>query len=345
MSNNIITPKIISSLSHDPWFNLALEEYLLSNIAANQVVLYLWQNENTVVIGKHQNPWKECRLAELAGEGGRLARRISGGGAVYHDLGNLNFSLIMDKNLYNLEHQLQIILQAVRDLGIPAEFSGRNDLAVKGRKFSGNAYHWDTHAALHHGTILVRADLSKLTRYLTVHPQKILSKGIDSVRSRVMNLSDLCPGLTTESMAASLKRRFCQHYGAAASLTARFDTSLPDLDVLYRRHASWAWLYGETPQFAITLSNYFSWGTLEIQLNLENGMVTAANVYSDAMDTHLIEAIAAKLNEIPYQAGHLPDRLLTAESRSENRTIIYDISSWLTAQGLIVPAAASNYTA
>lgn len=133
-------PEIIYSQSFNPWYNLALEEYLLNGVSDNEVILYLWQNDNTVVVGRNQNAWKECRCKLLEEEGGKLARRLSGGGAVYHDLGNLNFTFLMKDSLYDLKHQLNVILNAVKMAGIEAEFSGRNDLVVQGKKFSGNAF-------------------------------------------------------------------------------------------------------------------------------------------------------------------------------------------------------------
>ncbi|MGE5581860.1 MAG: lipoyl protein ligase domain-containing protein, partial [Bacillota bacterium] len=128
---------LFDSGSFDPWYNLAVEEMLLDTVGENQCLLYLWQNQNTVVIGKNQNPWKECQTAVLEQEGGYLARRLSGGGAVFHDLGNLNFTFLMNRAGYNLQKQLGVILAAVKELGIPAEINGRNDLIAGGRKFSG----------------------------------------------------------------------------------------------------------------------------------------------------------------------------------------------------------------
>lgn len=126
--NKAINTRIVESGENNPWYNLALEEYLLQKAGEGEIILYLWQNQNTVVIGRNQNAWKECRYQLLEREGGKLARRLSGGGAVFHDTGNLNFTFIMDKKLYNLEKQLEVILSAVRSLGIEAGFSGRNDL-------------------------------------------------------------------------------------------------------------------------------------------------------------------------------------------------------------------------
>ena len=198
--------------------NLALEKYLTAHVADDEVILYLWQNRKTVVIGKNQNPWKQCRVEELLADGGQLARRPSGGGAVFHDLGNLNFSFCAKKENYDVDRQLEVILLAVRRIGIPAQKSGRNDLTAEGRKFSGNAFCETGEGCCHHGTIMVDVDSSMLERYLTVSPQKLASKGVDSVRSRVVNLREYRPELTVEDLSEALYQAFGQVYGLPVSL-------------------------------------------------------------------------------------------------------------------------------
>src|SRR6056297_3015303 len=229
MQNKNLKAKYAAGEGYNPWYNLALEEYLLDNLEENEVILYLWQNDNTGVIGRNQNAWKECRSELLAEEGGKLARRLSGGGAVYHDLGNLNFTFIMDKDNYNLKKQLKVILEAVRDQGIEAEFSGRNDLVVKSKKFSGNAFYVGSEAAYHHGTILVDTDFQKLVKYLQVSREKIESKGVDSVRSRVINLKELKNELTIKDIKKSMATSFKDIYGGDPKVqeisTAEFSAS------------------------------------------------------------------------------------------------------------------------
>lgn len=185
--------RFIVAQSKDPYKNLALEAWLFEN-GRQDVWLYLWQNQHTVVIGRNQNAWKECRLSALEADGGKLARRGSGGGAVYHDVGNLNFTFILPRDVYDLRRQLGVILAAMERLGIPARFTGRNDLVTQdGAKFSGNAFQFSAHTALHHGTILVAADMGALSQYLAPSKAKLAAKGVDSVRSRVCNLNTLRP--------------------------------------------------------------------------------------------------------------------------------------------------------
>jgi lipoate-protein ligase A len=204
--------EVIYSDSYNPWYNLALEEYLFNNLKKNEIILYLWQNEQTVVIGRDQNAWKECNCKLFEAKAGKLARRSSGGGAVYHDLGNLNFTFIMDKNLFDIHTQLEVILKALKSKNIEAEFSGRNVLIVKGKKFSGNAYYYGEKASYHHGTVMVNTDFEKMIKYLQVSAEKIKSKGIESVKARVINLKELNSELSIENIQQELEKQFKKIY-------------------------------------------------------------------------------------------------------------------------------------
>ncbi|MEG1942884.1 MAG: lipoate--protein ligase [Angelakisella sp.] len=196
-----------------PYENIALEELLLDTVLPQECILYLWQNRRTVVIGRNQNCRGECRMAQLEADGGYLARRLSGGGAVFHDMGNLNFTFLVQSEDYDLDRQLEVILRAVRSLGIAAEKSGRNDITADGRKFSGNAFYTKGNRKYHHGTIMIDADLDNLSRYLTVSPDKLAAKGVKSVRSRVINLRELNPAVTVESVKTALIAAFGELYG------------------------------------------------------------------------------------------------------------------------------------
>ena len=188
--------KLYESNSLDPYLNLATEQHLMETVEEDACILFLWQNQNTVVIGKNQNAWKECRTTLLNEEGGVLARRLSGGGAVFHDLGNLNFTFLVPQAEYDLDRQFTVIKEAVNMLGLNTERSGRNDVLAEGRKFSGNAFYKNGKQAYHHGTLLVDVDMDKLGRYLNPSKAKLQAKGVDSVRSRVVNLKELNSQIT-----------------------------------------------------------------------------------------------------------------------------------------------------
>lgn len=329
MSVEKLKTKVIRSSCYDPWYNMAVEEYLLNHVSENEVILYLWQVETTVMIGKHQNPWKECRCRELEEDGGKLARRISGGGAVFQDLGTLMFTFILDRELYDLEKQLQTVLSAVKQFGVNAEFSGRNDLTVGGKKFSGSAFSFKAKSALHHGTLLINTDLTKLSRYLKVSKEKIASKGVDSVQARVSNLSSINPDITINAMIKSLEESFKAFYDGEVE-EIQVDRTLEEIEELYQKHASWEWRYGETPDFDISFRNRFAWGEIEIGLTVEEGLITKAVIYSDALDCGLVEELSAALQGHPFRKDAIMNRIgRIAAGAPERKAFIEDITGWL----------------
>lgn len=279
---------IAESTCTDPHYNLALEETLLLH-AEEAVILYLWQNQNTVVIGRNQNPWKECRTALLKQEGGHLARRLSGGGAVFHDLGNLNFTFLMPQAVYDLDRQLDTICAAVRSFGIEAERSGRNDILAKGRKFSGNAFYKNGKQAYHHGTLLIDADMGKLSRYLNPSKAKLAAKGVDSVRSRVGNLRELNPAITVDAMKAALIDAFSAGYGGAERNELSPDPALRE------RYRSWEWNYGQKLPFTVSWEDRLDLGCFRIEAEVEHGIIRQAKVWTDAMDWQLPERLEGAL--------------------------------------------------
>ena len=294
--------KYIISYQYNPYKNLALEEYLLKNVLDNQCIFYLWQNEKTVVIGKNQNPWKECKIEALTEDGGNLVRRLSGGGAVFHDLGNLNFTFLVRKENYDLEKQLQVILKAVRNLGIPAEKSGRNDITVDGRKFSGNAFYSDGINNYHHGTILINVDMSMLSHYLNVARAKLESKGVNSVRSRVVNLGEYRLDLDIDLMKKELIKAFGQVYGLTPELLDDKSLSLKEIDKLEDKFSSWEWKYGRKLEFSDAYEERFPWGKLEIQYLVDKGIIKDCVAYSDALNIEFFERLGSSLIGCRYAA-------------------------------------------
>ena len=297
------------SRSFDPFLNLATEQHLLETIGSGCCLLYLWQNENTVVIGKNQNPWAECRVALLEGEGGHLARRLSGGGAVFHDLGNLNFTFIMPTADYNLEKQQRVLLRACQSFGIPAELSGRNDLTADGRKFSGNAFYHNGQRSYHHGTLLVDVDGQKLTRYLTPSQAKLQSKGVPSVRARVVNLKELCPTVTIDGLKRALMAAFEEVYGLRSVPRALIEADRQRVDELRETYASWDWRFGQRLPFTLRTEGRFAWGGAELQLQVDQGVIRRAQVYSDTMDFALPQALKAALTGCALRSDALCEAL------------------------------------
>lgn len=332
MSQEEIQTSIIRSHNYDPWHNLALEEALLNDVAPHEVILYLWQNEKTIVIGRNQNAWKEARWKELEADEGKLARRLSGGGAVYHDLGNMNFTFVMDKRLWDLHRQLEVILKAVRSLGIEAEFKGRNDIVVDDRKFSGNAFLTTQDAALHHGTILVDVKMEDMGKYLQVSTDKMQSKGVTSVKSRVVNLKELNPDITIETVADAMNKAFQEVYGGKCEEMLPSDV-MDDLSPLYDKFSSWEWRYGRTPKFDVAYETRFEWGGVEIGFSLQDGQIAACTIYSDAMDSLLIQSVAANLEQIPFRQDAIQKKLTEVETDGEQSVrIIGDLKTFLEQQ-------------
>lgn len=312
--------RFLSTDCVDPYENLALEE-LFFETQGEGATFYLWQNERTVVIGRNQNAWRECRVELLDSEGGKLARRSSGGGAVFHDLGNLNFTFILPKDQYDLVRQLGVIQKAAAKFGIDTSFTGRNDLVLTetGEKFSGNAFRFSNSTALHHGTILISADFSRLGRYLAPSQMKLESKGVKSVVSRVTNLGLHNPALTVTTMKQALMEAFEEEYGAYEP----HSWDLIDKDKLEQKrqaYASWDWKFGTTPAFNVSLENRFDFGCFELLLNVKNGVVESATCYTDAMDSTLAQRIEMMLTGCNYGSGALCSRL-TESGGAEEQTI------------------------
>ena len=315
----------ISRENYNPYENLALENYLMQVVPEDSCILYLWQNEPTVVIGRNQNPWNECRTSLLQEDGVHLARRYSGGGAVYHDLGNLNFTFIAKEDCYNQDKQFSVIHTACRLLGIEVEHSGRNDLLANGFKFSGNAFLHQAGAACHHGTLLIDSNFSKLGSYLTPPKAKLQAKGITSVRSRVTNLKTLCPDLTVVKMHQALIRAFEIVYGSTAipfPLPAEANTILEEKAKVLSNPQ---WLYGNKIAITCSLEDKFSWGYVRIDFQIINGNIEALSVFTDSLDWTIADKIQNALKGISFNKSIM----VAALKGTVEHSVLEDISTLL----------------
>jgi len=317
---------LFSSNNTNPFTNLALEEYLLWNVRKDESILYLWQNRQTVVIGVNQNPWKECHIKELEQDGGYLARRLSGGGAVFHDLGNLNFTFLMLEEEYNVDRQLDVIICAMNKFGINAEKSGRNDLLVDGKKFSGNAFYHARGHCFHHGTVLVDTNLTDLSRYLHVSPAKIQSKGVDSVRSRVINLKAVAPVISIESLKTAMMEAFGEVYESNPQPFPVDRITHSDLVRLEDKYASIQWRFGRKLPFNAVFHDRFSWGDLTLQFYIESGVIQEAVAYSDSLETDFFQVMGEALKNIPFSSAEINRHLMkVAEKAPVDDVILSDI--------------------
>lgn len=320
----------VESWGHNPYRNQAIEEYLMFHCGADECIIYLWQNQHTVVIGRHQNPWKECQVCALDEDGGYLARRNSGGGAVYHDLGNLNFTFLARKANYSVQRQLAVVRLALEMLGANAEISGRNDIVIGERKISGNAFYEQGDFCCHHGTIMVNVDVAALSHYLTVSRKKLDAKGVDSINARVKNLNKWLPELNIEDMKKTLRSAFDRVYGLESLIIPVEELDVRELAERERRFSSWEWIYGQKLKFQHELSYRFSWGELSLCLQVCEGMVMDAVAYSDALWLTLCEEIPAYLNGSRYERIELCTALERCPTGNEEETNMKaDIISWL----------------
>ena len=279
----------------DPAFNLALEEYVFESLSKDYNYFILWQNDRTVVIGHHQNTFNEVDEAFIRENNITVVRRLSGGGAVYHDLGNLNFTFIQDAA--GKEPDLALfchpVAEAIRTLGANAEVNGRNDITVNGMKFSGNAQYVKYGRVMHHGTLLFDSKLENAAKALRPDPEKIKAKGVASVRSRITNLKPLLPeGTTLENFRdALLKALFENEQMERYILT---DSDIAAITALREsRYGTWEWNWGASPACDMTLSGRIDGcGRLSFQFRVEKGVITDGTLYGDFFSAGDPQALA-----------------------------------------------------
>ncbi len=306
----------VESNEYNPWKNLAIEKHLADSVQSGDLLFYLWQNDKTVVIGRNQNALRECKAGLLEEDGGYLARRTTGGGAVYHDMGNLCFTFLASPERYDLERQMKVIQIACRKFGIETEFSGRNDVITKdGYKFSGNAFSVNKTCKIQHGTLMIDLDKEKLSRYLTPSEEKMKAKGVKSVESRVCNLKDLNAEITVEAMKMALLEAFTEVYGEYERIGLVEDAdactcvgscgvgnvricrlTTQEFREIYDLYASWDWRYGKSPECEVVYSKRFSWGEVQVHLKLKNLYIEECKVYSDALDAEFPDKLEKVLH-------------------------------------------------
>ena len=296
---------IINLTTTDPAFNLAAEQYVFENLPKDRNYFMLWQNDNAVIIGKYQNTLAEINQPYVEAHKIKVVRRLSGGGAVFHDLGNLNYTYITNAGeleTLNMRVFCEPIVKALSEFGVTAEINGRNDMTIHGKKFSGNAQYIRHGRVMHHGTLLYNSDLSAVSKALQVDPEKIRAKGMESVRSRVTNirryLKEDVPLFAFREMLLAFIRR-----GTESEEYAFSEKNLREIErIKQERYDTWEWNYGKSPECSILKSaRVEGCGIIEVYLETDHSLITDVSFRGDFFSTRDPEEL------IPNFIGKKPD--------------------------------------
>lgn len=306
--------KYIVNNSNDAEYNLAFEEYCFKNLPQDEDYLILWINGPSIIIGKNQNAREEINNKYVEENKIQVVRRPTGGGAVYHDLGNLNYSIIttsqgervIDFKKYNVP-----ILKALEKLGVEAEFSGRNDLILDGKKFSGIAQSVSRDRVLNHGAILFDVDLDALTESLNVKEDKYKSKGVKSVRSRVTNLKPhMDDSVDMEKFKDTLLETIFEMEGQEPEEYVLSEEELRGIDEIYsKRYGTWEWNYGHSPDYNFSNYKRFPFGSIDVRLDVKKGNIVECKIFGDFFGVEDVEDLEDRLRDEKYEKDHIKEIL------------------------------------
>lgn len=266
--------RFLKNSNTNPFFNLALDEYAMRHINVDEDFFFLWQNEPSVIIGNNQNAVEEVNQKFIDDNGIHVARRVSGGGAVYHDFGNLNFTFIInvdDPAKVNYKKYVQPIIDALASMGVKAEASGRNDILIDGLKISGNAQRMANGKLMHHGTLMFDLDVEDMVRSLNVAPDKIISKGVKSVRSRVTNIKEHLPKGTTLQDFWDELQYFLSNKGQDEEIVLSEEALKEVQKAADEKFSTWDWVYGSSPEFNLKNEARFTGGKVEVLADINKG--------------------------------------------------------------------------
>lgn len=292
----------------DPRINLAIEEYALKNLDINETYLLFYINESSIIIGKNQNTVEEINTEYVENKGIHVVRRLSGGGAVYHDLGNLNFSFITKddgESFHNFRKFTEPVVEALKKLGVNAELSGRNDLLAEGRKISGNAQFSTRGRMFSHGTLLFNSEMDHIVSALRVKKDKIESKGIKSIRSRVANISEFL----TEKIAIEEFRSLLLKFIFIGEEISEYVLTEEDWKNIHQlskeRYQNWDWNYGKSPKFNLQHSHRFPVGQIDVRLDVNKGIIENCKIYGDFFGVGDVGELENMLTNVRYEKSTL----------------------------------------
>ncbi len=298
---------------NDPQINLAIEEYALKNLDINETYLLFYINAPSIIIGKNQNTIEEINTQYVEDNGIKVVRRLSGGGAVYHDLGNLNFSFITKddgESFHNYKKFTEPVIEALHKLGVNAQLSGRNDIEVEGRKISGNAQFSTRGRMFSHGTLMFDSEINHVVSALKVKKDKIESKGIKSVRSRVANISEfLSEKITIEEFREMLLRYIFNTDGDIPEYKLTEKDWEKIKEISKERYKNWDWNYGKSPKFNYQHTHRFPVGSIDVRIESQKGMIENCKIYGDFFGVGDVEEIENRLIGTKYEKAELEKAL------------------------------------
>lgn len=310
--------KYIVNKSNNPAYNIALEAYAFRELLSEDEIFILWINEPAIIIGKHQNTIQEINKEYIDAHGIHVARRLSGGGAVYHDLNNLNYTIISNKSeegAFDFKTFSQPVIETLADLGVKAEFTGRNDLEINGKKFCGNAQAYYKGRMMHHGCLLFDVDMTVLGDALKVSKDKIESKGIKSVRARVTNILDELPEkITVNEFSDKILAKMKETYPDMTEYVLSEDELAKIKKSADEQFGNWDWVYGKAPEYTIERNVRYPAGKINTFANVEKSIIKNIKIYGDFFGIKDVQDIEELLVGTRYENKDVLEKLKTIDT-------------------------------
>ena len=311
---------IFKSTSTDIWFNLALEQKLLK-LAEKEPLLYIWKNDKCVVIGKYQNAYVECNLEKMEKDFVKIARRRSGGGAVYQDLGNLCFTVAGKRENFKYLDKMEVVLKALQASGLPAERSGRNDITLEGKKISGSAFQLSDSFVSYHGTMLFNVDFSSMGKYLTPSKIKLEAKGVKSVSARVVNIQEIKPNFTMEAFEKALIDEFVLEFGKCKNITTYGEKQVEFVKDELEQFSSKTWIYSNVGDFPLKVEIKLEDLLIQFNLRIVKGKVEEVKIFSDTLQEGIVEELERAISGISYNKISF-EKVLSRQKKAQSRKVM-----------------------